>query len=181
MKDCFNTRTDGNGFTLIELLISIAIIGILTSIVFAAVNNARIKAQYAKAQAELEQFRNVAIMAQGESGKRLQDITGNNYSMGTCTGGRDLRNIPDSDQCYIDWINALTKIQDAAGGVMGLERLTRDPWGSPYLLDENEREGGQTDCRLDTIYSAGFDGIMWNPLDYSNDRSFFILPLTPCS
>ena len=53
--------------------------------------------------------------------------------------GRDDRNILVTDPCYTQWINALTRIQQATGGIVsGLDRMTRDPWGSPYTPDENE-------------------------------------------
>lgn len=152
-------ETNKKGFTIIELLVVIAMIGLLSSVIFASLNSTRKKAAYAKVQAELDQFRKAAIIAQGESGKTLIEITASNCSACSCTG-RDVKNIPTSDQCYILWVSALTKIQNATGGIVsGLDKMTRDPWNSPYGLDENEREGGPTDCRLDYITTVGPDGI----------------------
>lgn len=165
-----------NGFTLIELLVVISVIGLLASIILVSLKNVREKAHYAKAQAELEQFIKTAIIAQGESAKRLQDITGSGCSDCICRD-RDIRNIPTSDSCYIQWINALTTIQNATNGtVSGLDRMTRDPWGSPYGLDENEKEFGPADCRKDTIRSAGPDGFLFT----GDDQSYEILHSGPC-
>ena len=172
-------HTYRRGFTLIELLVVISIISLLSSVVFASVNSARTKARYAKAQAELNEFVKAAVIAQGESGKRLQDITGNACSYCVCTG--DLRN--SSGACYTNWINALTTIQGATGGaISGLERMTRDPWGSPYTLDENEREFGATDCRLDTVRSVGPNGLQEDGscTGAGDDICYFIPPSRPC-
>lgn len=117
------------GFTLIELLVVISIISLLSSIVFASLNSARNKARYARAAAELNQFVKTAIIAQGESGKRLQDITGSGCSDCICRG-RDIRNVSVSDSCYTQWINALNTIQAATGGtVSGIDRMTPRPMG----------------------------------------------------
>lgn len=163
------------GFTLVELLVVISIIGVLSSIIFVAVNSVRAKANYAKVKAELNQFIKTAIITQGEASKTLRNITGSGCSDCACRS-RDIRNILTSDSCYTQWINALTMIQNASGTVAGLSGMTRDPWGSPYGLDENERESGPPDCRQDTIRSAGPDGILYNP----DDLGYSIPFSSPC-
>lgn len=174
MNFFFNPKTNKNrntGFTLIELLVVISIIALLSSIILASLNSARTKAQYARAQVELKQFIKTVIIAQGESGKVLKDITGSGCSDCVCRN-RDIRNISTSDSCYIQWTNALTKIENAtAGTVSGIDQITRDPWGSPYGLDENENEFGPNDCRFDVINSAGPDGKL-----YTSDDLGYIIP-----
>lgn len=49
-------KTYGRGFTLIELLIVIAIIGILSSVVLASLNNARLKSRDTKRIADIKQL-----------------------------------------------------------------------------------------------------------------------------
>ena len=170
MKDSFK-KTKSSGFTLIELLVVIAIIGLLSTVVFASLQGVRTRAQYAKAQVELTQFIKAAVIAQGESGKRLQDITGSGCSACVCRN-RDIRNISETDSCYVKWILALTRIQDATRGLIsGIDQMTRDAWGSPYGLDENEKEFGTADCRKDTIHSAGPNGIL-----YDADDLGYIIP-----
>lgn len=151
-------------FTLVELLVVIAIIGLLASIVIISLNSARNKAKYAKAKEEIAQFAKTAVIAQGETGQTLLQITGNGCSDCVCRG-RNIQGIPDSDSCAVNWYNAITKIQQAAGFGSSI-LMKRDAWDAPYGLDENELEGGPLDCRYDSIRSAGPDGVLYNGDDY---------------
>lgn len=167
------------GFTIIELLVVITIIGVLVSIVLAALGNARDRAKLASAKSDLHQIIEAAISAQGENGTVLMYVTGNNCTFCTpdqaCGNGKDLRNIPETNNCYSNWISSLARIQEKSLVYQGIDRFKRDPWGSPYLLDENEREGDASgagpDCRFDEIGTAGPDGVM-----STSDDLFYQIP-----
>ncbi|MDP3965734.1 MAG: prepilin-type N-terminal cleavage/methylation domain-containing protein [bacterium] len=55
------------GFTLIELLVVIAIIGVLSSVVLASLNSARVKSRVAAAQTSLKSFSGALAICLGDS------------------------------------------------------------------------------------------------------------------
>ena len=174
-----NILSPKSAFTLIELLVVVAIIGLLAALSILGLNSARAKAKVARVQAEMNQFMKAVATAQGEANKPLIKITGSgcSYCTGLCGsapygGSRDLRNLPSSDTCYTQWINDLAAIQTAANGLaLGLDRMRRDPWGSPYTIDENEAESGNCN-NPDNMYSAGPDGILFTSDDISAQIPF---------
>lgn len=76
------------GFTLIELLVVISIIGLLSSIVFASLNAARVKGRNASVLAQVQQIKNALFLASTASPTgKFPGIEGNWQCMkssGTC-------------------------------------------------------------------------------------------------
>jgi prepilin-type N-terminal cleavage/methylation domain-containing protein len=165
------------GFTLVELIIVIAIIGVLSSIIIGTLGTARTKAKNAKAKQDQRKLQDVMQVAVGDFGRELGIVTPNN-SLGTdnwtgqqCvsyTAGpvRQLKN--STGPCYNDWVIAVNAIVSAASTSLPVKASAfyRDPWGSPYYLDENEASYG--DCRIfDALVSPGPDGLLNDPVNAS--------------
>lgn len=71
----------------------------------------------------------------------------------------DHRTVADGSACMLGWEAALQDIVTASPLLDNYNQLRRDPWGSPYLLDENEGEFAGNPCIRDTLRSVGPDGI----------------------
>jgi prepilin-type N-terminal cleavage/methylation domain-containing protein len=136
-------------FTLIELLVVIAIIGVLASIIYVSLSAASREAKIGRAEGELAQIKSVIRTTSFTQDKALKDITGSGCSDCACRTVTDLSILPDTHQCIINWNNVIDKLNLPTG--------FRDPWGSPYLLDENELEYVADPCRMDGLRSAGLD------------------------
>ena len=185
-------RKINRGFTIIELLVVTAIIGILSGIVISAVSSARTKANKVSAQAKMRQLTNTIQVSAGELGKTLGNITPNNsqgtnnWTGETClsyTGG-PVRNLKNSTgNCYNDWVAAINAIAAGASTTLPIKAsdFYRDPWGSPYYLDENENTGTFTCQVYDALVSPGPDGIVNDPINPSypattDDVPFIVVP-----
>ncbi|MBU1131235.1 type II secretion system GspH family protein [Patescibacteria group bacterium] len=158
--------TNLKGFTLIEVLVVISIIGLLASIVFASLNNARLKAQYAVAYSEMNQFMQMVQYALGETTNNLWSLTSQVVTLQGCGGVSgcmcwlnyiNIRNITEDHLCFTNWQAVINKVAETGSIVENVDHLLRDPWGSPYALQELEQQPG---CGQDRLISAGPDGII---------------------
>lgn len=167
-----------SGFTIIELLVVISIIGILSTLIVVATSSGREKARVSEAQSDIRLLRSAIMVAQQEAGSPLVTITADGCSECACRTGLDMRNT--NGTCFTNWQDSLVRIQNATNGVVPrLSDYLRDPWGSPYALDENEREIGPTDCRPDTLRSMGPDGIYGSTDDIGIDAGYDYANIPP--
>ncbi|NTU69942.1 prepilin-type N-terminal cleavage/methylation domain-containing protein [bacterium] len=147
------------GFTLIELLVVIAIIAVLAGLVIIRIGNASNEAKIAKMKSDISEIAKGFYMAKLKTGKTLRQMTNNTCSDCPCRGlnRKELAALPDSDQCVINITNAFNSIQQQSG--MGVSGNIRDPWGAPYLLDENEGVSSPPDeCEPDVIRAIDENG-----------------------
>jgi prepilin-type N-terminal cleavage/methylation domain-containing protein len=156
-----------SAFTLVELLVVIAIIGLLSTIAVVATGTARDRARTAKVSADLMQLYKQIEVARNNYNTTLTGITGG-CSDCNCRTGTDLSVLPSSHACIVTMTNFFA--------AMGLSGLPRDPWGSPYLVDENELEGAGN-CSYDALFSAGPNRI---DQAYTNDDILFSVPHYQC-
>ncbi|MDD5071568.1 MAG: type II secretion system protein [Patescibacteria group bacterium] len=138
-----------NGFTLIELLVVISIIGLLSSMAVYALNVARVKAKEARCRADLKQILTAIEVKRDEQNKVLMGVTGSGCTQCSCTPYDDAAF--NSPTC----ISRLT----ATFKNLGFPDIVRDPWGKPYLIDENEYEFSADLCRRDSLNSLNCGSI----------------------
>lgn len=162
------------GFTLIELLVVISVIGLLSSVILSSLNSARAKSKTTVAKQQMATIVKGTVIAQGEANKTLMSITGSGCTDCSCRASNGYT--PQSPGCYTATFTAFTNIQNATNGIFGnMTAMIRDPWGNPYLLDENQGEGGNCSS-IDGLRSAGPDGV-----DATSDDigSPIAIPLAP--
>lgn len=139
------------GFTIVELLIVIVIIAILVALSFALFNNVQARAKSAKISADIVQLEKAILAARTSSGEvALRYITQSTSTGWECVNLPANVNLADKTAaatCWADYTSALDKISVASG--QNVRNLV-DPYGRPYLIDENEQDGGGCGNR-DTI------------------------------
>lgn len=137
------------GFTIVELLIVIIVIAILAAIVIVAYNGIQTKAQQSKIQTDVRSIVNALRIARENKQQVSGQITGSYSTGGACwtkPDGTDLSTLPSTDTCIAQYNTSMQALANASG--TALNNL-RDPWGRPYLIDENENEAGG--CTHDTV------------------------------
>jgi hypothetical protein len=111
-----------------------------------------------RARADLRELGELAARAQRRAKTTVLRITGSGCSDCACRTG-DLRQIGGTTPCMATWLNVLKLLDAAAASSGAVNKYARDPWGSPYAIDENQGEGGAAACRTaDHLRSVGKDG-----------------------
>ncbi len=119
---------------------------------------------------EINLIRNAFLVA-GQSSEPIFSITGDKCTACACkeTYGAPavIADLPASHDCRADWQSSLQDIAADSPYLTDVEGLYLDPWGAPYLLDENELEFSDDPCRADIIKTAGADSVLNTTDDYA--------------
>ena len=112
----------------------------------------------AEARERMGALSKLAARAQARAHAPLVKMTGNACSDCGCRG-TNLKNVPEEHECARAWRHVLSSLEAAAGEPGAAAPFARDPWGSPYALDENQGEAGVSSCGTrDKLRSVGEDG-----------------------
>ena len=144
------------GFTIVELLIVIVVIAILAAISIVAYNGIQDRANKSKIDSDISSLVKAVNLARIDRSQTFAQITGNGCTRCSCPYASgdmtDYSTLPKTHNCWVRYYELLDKISAASGAnLTGLR--SGDPWGSPYLIDENEGESGG--CGRDSVFSAG--------------------------
>ncbi len=146
------------GFTLIELLVVIAIIGILSSVVLASLNSARVKARDARRIADLKQIQIALELFHDADGKYPTDI----YATTASLAPTFISKVPlDPQDGTIKYIYAYTPI---AGNPTGYHLgAVMEQTLAATTLEESDRDLDSSGAN----WTGGFNGAdSGNPWKY---------------
>jgi prepilin-type N-terminal cleavage/methylation domain-containing protein len=153
------------GFTIVELLIVIVVISILASITVTAFSGVSERTKISRANTEMRSLAQLIKIAVTVQNKPLYQITGSTWTLANCYYDSNqpyipMRQLASTDACWTDYQTAINNIAIAAGSPQSASKFLKgDPWGSPYLIDENELTDNTDPCAKDTLRSAGSKGI----------------------
>lgn len=166
-----NKKPLQGGFTIVELLIVVVVIAILAAVTIMSYNGITARAQQSKIAEDLTNLQKAIVVARENTGKTLLGITGNGYTASSCStkpAGTDLAELARTDSCWTVYLSTLDKISAASG--ISVRQLV-DPWGRPYLIDENEGENGNCG-NMDTF------GVFSRPLNGASHTNELRIPLS---
>jgi type II secretory pathway pseudopilin PulG len=135
--------------------------------VIVAYNGVQDRARQSKIQADIRSITVAIRLARDSTQKVAGQITGSYATGGNCwakADGTDLAALPNTDPCIVQYNNSIGALVTASGASIA---NIRDPWGRPYLIDENENEGGG--CLHDTVavykqpFTTGFGAYASTP------------------
>lgn len=116
-------------FTLVELLVVITIIGVLSMVIAFAIRQTSSNAKTARKEADLKSILTAIESKRAENTTVLLNVTGDNCSACKCISNG---HVPTDAVC-------VARMQTTYRN-LGFNKTPTDPWGNPYMIDENERE-----------------------------------------
>ena len=147
-------------------MVVISIIGLLASILLTGLNEARLETQYAKARVEIRNLSELVKFAKGTRSQTLAQMTNNFCTECNCrppASSRNIQDLPETHACFTSYYAVINTLNQNTEGILKITTPPLDPWGAPYLINENEGEGGN--CWYDNILSAGPNGFYYDTDD----------------
>lgn len=138
-------------FTLVELLVVITIIGVLSLVIAFAIRQTSLNAKNARKEADLKSILTAIESKRAEKSTVLINITKYHDSAGDCIKNG---HTPQDATC-------LARMKSTYQS-LGFNKIQTDPWGNPYMIDENERENNLCGSH-DQLYSFQHGNIIVVP------------------
>lgn len=148
------------GFTLLELLVVIAIIGMFGSIVIGGISGTRQRADTSRLKSDFRQIQTQIDIGRSTANKTLAQLTSDTCTFCAFSDGGAI----------MSQASALASNEQMWQRV-GFAHAPKDPWGRPYIADENEGDPGFPSCTVhDVVYSVGSNGL-WESLNNTGDQT----------